>query len=316
MPFEVRRAENEWRHDPVDRAWTLVARNRRLVTPLDVARANDERALHDTLTCPLCSDVSPVLDREGGVCAIPAPSALAFVEDDLPPAVPFQRAGALGAHELLVAVGSAAHGRDPVDLDERTFEDLFVLFSRRHADLSRDQRLQSLTLALLPAPLARTDHLVGSLLATPFPADDPRPPSSCPLCEDQKTAHAHGRVVTDDEGIVAFVPFAPRTSLHVRVVAPHGERVERLPPSESTVRRFASVIHRTLTALHTLQHGARFSVVVERVPLRPRTDGPPHLLATIECTNDVDGALAAHLGTRICAVSPEEVARALRPLLA
>jgi hypothetical protein len=315
MAFEVRRAENEWRYDPVDRAWTVVTRNRRLVSPLDVERAKDERALHQTLECPLCGPMTQVLDREGAVVAIPAPSALTFVEDELPPTTPFQISGALGAHEILCVLGSAVHGRDPSDIDEPTFADLLVLFSRRHADLGRDLRLASVSLAMLPVPYARTDHLVASLLATPFPGDDPRPVSACAPCDDHKTAHAQGRVILDDGGIVAYVPFAPRTSLHIRVVAPHGAVVERVPPPEVVVRRYARVIHRALTALQELQKGARLALYLERFPLRPQADGPPHLLASIECINDVDTALGAKLGARIVSAPPEEVARALRTML-
>ena len=43
--MNLQRADNEWRYDPVDEAWTLVARNRRLLRPRE-AEATSEPPNH------------------------------------------------------------------------------------------------------------------------------------------------------------------------------------------------------------------------------------------------------------------------------
>lgn len=179
MAFEILRAENSWRHDPVDDAWTIVTRNRRALEPLDVRPPRGELELHEGHECVFCDEsVDPVLAEVGHeprLVAVPSPTSLAFVEHDVPPTAPFMHQGALGAHELIIPLGYMNHEARLAALPEGAFEDLLVLFSRRHADLARDVRLQSVRLCVLPTAANRLKHLHGVLLATPFPPPPGRP---------------------------------------------------------------------------------------------------------------------------------------------
>jgi hypothetical protein len=319
MAFEVRRADNSWRHDPVDDAWTLVANNRRVIAPLFAERAPDEARLFAELACPLCAPSHPAIDREGAVIALPSPSALAFVEHDLPPPTPFVAGGALGAHEVLAPLGREHHGK--LALDERTFIDLLVLFARRRADLARDDRLHAISCAIAPPPYSRTDHLVGQLLATPFTPTLAVDEERCAVCQDARAARAHGRVVVEHDGLLAWVPFAPRSTFHVRLALAHDARATdahgaRTPPDSDAVRALARVFHRVERALASLVPDAPIAIALERVPLRPSPDGIAHFTGSLEVALDVDHVAARALGARVSSLEPSALARALRAALA
>jgi len=319
MPFNILRAENSWRHDPVDDAWTLVTRNRRALEPLDVRSSLAELELQVGQQCIFCDEaVDPVLAQIGDdvrVVAVPSPTSLTFVEHDVPPTAPFMHQGALGAHELLVPLGDMSHESRLAALPEQAFEDLMVLFSRRHADLARDVRLQSVRLAILPTAACRLRHLHGVLFATPFPPPPARPHDTCQLCADAAQARTRARMLFEAEQVAAYVPYAPRSTFHIRCSVDHGSEISRLPPDEGVVRGWGRQIFKAVTLLDRLLPGAPIKVTFPDLPLRPMPPGPPHLRAEVEVAFDHDGELSSALGARITSLPPGEVARLLRALL-
>lgn len=318
MPFPIQRAQNSWRYDPVDEAWTLVARNRRFLPGLEVALPKSERVLREHAVCPFCTTKrpDPVIDavdgKVGTTVAIPSPTPLTFVEHGPPPAAPWIDDGALGAHELLVPVGPAAHAERLTDLGAEWLEDVFVLFGRRHKDLARDVRLLSLQLAILPPGAARFEHLHASLLALPLPPLEALPPETCPVHADFENARRSGRLVFEDHGLYAYVPFAPRTNVHVRLVTGLAGSAERMPPSEKTQRRYARRIHGLVTAIEEVLPSARCAVSLKRVPFRPHLGRVAPLLADVEVLFDPDEPLGRANGMRVVSLSPEELAETLR----
>lgn len=334
MPHPIVRADNEWRFDPVDGAWTLVALNRRTVPPLVATRSPAEAALHAEGECPFCDTAQPergqaeplrgrVLDHiERGrhrLVALPSPTPLCFVEHEPPPATPFVSGGALGAHEVLVPLGELSHDATLASLGTDGLSGLLTLLARRALDLREDHRLQSLSLAVLPRPLGRLDHLHASLLATPFPGREAKDPSLCPLCEDLKAAHATGRVLVEADGYTAYLPYAPRRTLHARVAASaHGgvatfAALERLETA-AAANGLARVIDAVATALGRVAPGAPLVLSLPALPLAEGHEGA-HVLFEISCPLEADAPLAEGLGVRVVTLPPEELASLLRPML-
>ena len=335
MPHSIVRAENEWRFDPVDGAWTVLALNRRTVPPFVVTRESSEASLYEASACPFCTQGAAhdersgdafgarVLDRveRGAQCvvALPSPTPLCFVEHEPPPVAPFVAGGALGAHEVLVPLGELNHGATLATLGEGALSGLFTLLARRSLDLREDRRLQSLSLSLLPRPLGRLDHLHASLLATPFPGREAKDPSLCPLCQDLKAAHAAGRVLIEGDGYTAYIPYAPRRTLHVRIAASaHGgiatfAALERLETA-AAANDLARVVDQVANALAELAPSAPLILSLLALPISEDHPGA-HVLFELTCPFEVDTPLSLGLGVRVVPFLPEELASILRPLV-
>lgn len=334
MSVHVLHAENEWRFDPVDERWTLVAHNRRTVAPLEVAVPADERSLREDTPCLFCGEPdSPQLagpldrlaDDDGNIgVAFPSPTALCFVEHGPPPQTPFTRGAALGAHELLVPLGERSHGAslaDPGSADGGSADGgspgggpavialLLALALRRLGDLSGDERLHTARVAFLPTALARLEHVHATLLALPH-AYVPRSP--CPVCADLEQARAAGRLVFEDAGVVAWAPFAPRGDLHIRIaVAAHGLTLVG-EPARLTTRAVARGLTAVARGLARLAPGAPLLAASGALPLDTK-DG--HLVVDLEVPFERDALLGRSLGAAIVTVAPEQVASRLRAAL-
>lgn len=314
------RADNEWRFDLLDEAFTVVTRNRRTLEPLAVSLPSSEMRLAAEQRCPFCDEAPMhVLDRVTGssgreVVALPSPTPLGFVEDAPPPSGPFTSGGALGAHELLVASAPALHGAALEDLDEETLSSLLLAFARRRSDLAGDQRLGGVALALAPPSLSRFGHAHATLFATPFAAPRWSSAEVCPACRELADARARGRLLVEDDRVAAYVPFAPRADVHVRVAAlAHGTAALAPEPAEEHCRLFARVLRDVLARIVRAAPGAPLLLRAPALPLTDEDAGRAgHVLLEVESLFPVDDALARGLGVRIVSVPPEELAERLR----
>lgn len=314
------RAENEWRFDLLDEAFTVVARNRRTLEPLEVKMPASEQQVLASLSCPFCEgSVAHALDRVQGasgreVIALPSPTPIGFVEDEPPPTRAFASGGALAAHEILVATGADMHGKALEDVDEDTLALLLWSYCRRRADLAGDKRLGGASLCVAPAVLSRLPHVHAALLAAPFAAPRFSSVETCPGCRELTDARARGRVVVEGEGVVAYVPFAPRVNVHVRVAAQqHGTTLLSAGHAEEHSREVASVLRDVIARVARVAPGATLLLRVCPLPLEEKDDGRTgHLLLELETLFDVDTALSLGLGVRVVTVPPEELAERLR----
>lgn len=336
MPFSILRADNEWRFDPVDEAWTLLALNRRALPPLAPGRDAAEADLRRASDCPFCgvpgaeaampaaSSPTDALLREapfGGRAldqlerdgqrwvTIPSPTPLCFVEHEAPPAAPFTATGALGAHELLLPLGSAWHDAHLASLPPAVAGGILTLLSRRAADLREDARLQSIALSWLPSAMGRLPHHHAVLLAKPFPGRQAQSAALCPLCEDLKSAQANGRVLWEHDGFVAYAPFAPRHNLHVRVVAAqHGgvgtfaalERLEDAHAADGLAEGLVQVAR----GFSRWAHGAGVALSMPALPLSLEAVGA-HVYFEVVVPFDADQALGESLDARIVTLPAE-----------
>lgn len=319
---QLLRADNEWRFDLLDEQYTLVARNRRVLEPLRVGLPPAEERLRAERRCPFCEDapahvIERVADEDGReVLALPSPTPLTFVEDSPPPAGPFTSAGALGAHELLVASTASLHGASLPNLDEGWLALLLLAFARRRADLAGDRRLLGISLTLPPPTLSRFDHAHGALLATPFAAPRWASAELCPACRELTHARAHGRVLVEREGVAAWIPFAPRADVHVRIAsASHGTAAL----AEDSARTHCQALAKTLVeVVARVTRAAPGAVLLLSSRPLPLADGEGsksgHLVLDLEMLFGVDAPLAHGLGARVVSLPPEELAERLRAL--
>lgn len=325
------RADNEWRFDPVDGAFTVVALNRRWLPPPPRQRSADERALGQELPCPFCASADTLstpddpfrgrlLDHveRGAVSwvAIPSPTPLAFVEAEVPPATPYTPGPALGAHELLVPLGAPHHAQTLADLSATELSGLITLFARRALDLREDRRLQSVSLALLPASCTRLEHLHAAVLARPFPGYAAREAALCAVCQDIRAADATGRVLHRDADYVAYVPYAPRHTVHIRIAASHHGGASSLGPLEhlesaDAADSLGAVVMEITNQVQGFHRGLPLALTLNALPLG-REQAGAHLLFELTCPVDADAELAASLRTRIVTFLPEALANLLR----
>lgn len=339
--MNLQRADNEWRYDPVDQAWTLVARNRRMLRPREMAPDPQETRVREGRICPLCCDDVQHLgeyviehrhvhvggyvaerDDQGDdditgrppvpVVAVVSPTPMLFIEDPSPDDTPFQSRGAFGAHELLAPVGHDFCRLPPSRWGDDVCGALFALFAGRHNDLARDHRLQSLSFIALPPGAARLSHAHAALVATPFLPRPALPPEQCPIRADLESARANGRLLLDDDGLCVWAPYAPRSSVHLRVAVDQ----TRLPPEPEDVLRYGRLIARVLAATDKALGAARATFALRDVALRPDDGRVAPLLADIEAPLDADAALAGALGRRVSSLPPEDLVELLAPALA
>jgi hypothetical protein len=336
--MNLQRADNEWRYDPVDEAWTLVARNRRMLRPREMAPDSHETRVREGRTCPLCCDDVQHLgeyviehrhvhvggyvaerehahddddDDEGDeearrppvpVVAVVSPTPLLFIENRPPEETHFVSHGALGAHELLAPVGPDFCRLPPSRWGADVCGALFALFAARHTDLARDHRLQSLSFIALPPGAARLAHAHAALMATPFVPRPALPPERCPIKADLDNARENGRLLLDDNGLCVWAPYAPRSSVHLRVAVDQ----TKLPPEPADVLRYGRLIARCLSATDKALGAARATFALRDVALRPTEGRVAPLLA------DIAGAL----GRRVSSLPPEDLVELLAPALA
>jgi hypothetical protein len=341
--MNLQRADNEWRYDPVDEAWTLVARNRRLLRPREMAPDPHETRVREGRTCPLCqNDVQHlgeyviehrhvhvggyVAEREHAhddapppdarhlpvpVVAVVSPTPLLFIEDRPPDDTHFSSTGALGAHEILAPVGPEFHRLPPSRWGADMCGALFALFASRHYDLSRDHRLQSVSFIALPPGAARLAHAHAALIGTPFLPRPALPADQCPIKADLENAREHGRLLLDEDGLCVWAPYAPRSSIHLRVAVDQ----TKLPPEPADVLRYGRLIARVLAATDKALGAARATFALRDVALRPTGGRVAPLLADIEAPLDADAALASALGRRVSSLPPEDLVELLAPAL-
>lgn len=335
MPFSILRADNEWRFDPVDEAWSLLALNRRALPPFAPTRDAGEESLRGASECAFCGvppapdAVAPLEDPRdllrqppyGGRAldqlqrddqrwvTIPSPTPLCFVEHEAPPATPFTSTGALGAHELLVPLGSHCHDAHLGTLSPAIAGGILTLLSRRASDLREDARLQSVSLSWLPSASGRLPHHHAALLAKPFPGKQSRSAALCPLCEDLKSAQANGRVLWEHDGFVAYAPFAPRHNLHVRIAAAqHGgvgtfaalERLEDAHVADGLAEGLVQVAR----GFSRWAHGGGIALAMPSLPLSREAAGA-HVYFEVFAPFDTDQALGESLGARIVTLPPD-----------
>jgi galactose-1-phosphate uridylyltransferase len=314
MSLPILHADNEWRFDPLDERWTLLAHNRRTLPPIEAHAPASERALREHAPCVFCEDgVTGPLDRLHGedgrtALAFPSPTPLTFVEHGAPPTASYSAHGALGAHEIVVAEGASHHALGLAEADPEMLGLMLALAVRRLGDLAGDHRLRSARLALLPPARCRLPHLHLALLATPMPARHNA--GSCLVCRELEQARAHGRVLLSDDGVTAWVPWAPRGDLHIRIAPEeHGPAWLRAGERAAT----AALARRVFEAARALDRVAPgVDLVAAAQTLSLSDPGSQHPVVDVEAAHEADDALARALDVRVATCAPEELAQRLR----
>src|SRR5690606_27969895 len=132
-----------------------------------------------------------------------------------------------------------------------------------------DARLGGLSMCIAPAALSRFGHAHAVLLATPFPAPRFSSQETCPVCRELSDARARGRVVVESAGVVAFVPFAPRANVHVRLAPQsHGSALLSAESAEEHSLQLARVLHDVVKRVNQVAPGAELLLRLCPLPLR------------------------------------------------
>ncbi|MFZ9886013.1 MAG: hypothetical protein ACO3JL_00820 [Myxococcota bacterium] len=311
-------ADNEWRYDPVDDARSLVTRNRRILPPLEVKVPAAELRLRESSACVFCTGTAPHphdrIERLPGlaVSVVASPTPLGFVEHEPPPEENFETRGALAAHELLVLEHATAHatlGEWP----EAALALLLEAMCRRRQDLAGDRRLSHLVMTMGDGTRTRFSHGHATLLTVPFPSRHAGE-RSCAVCADLEDARICGRIIVEHEHGVAWVPFAPRSALHLRIgLKNHGLGPLDLGRAPATCRALATTLADVLRPLMRLAPQAALQLRMAPLPLVEGNGAArDHLLCELEVLFDVDDVLGAGLGVRVVTLAPEELALRLR----
>jgi hypothetical protein len=320
--MEIRRAKNTWRFDPVDQAYTLVTGNRSLGAlglsklpgaPID--RAELTRRAAQALQGLGEKNAFLGTKGEGDTewVASPSPTPLVFVEEDTVSSLPFSASGALGAHEILCAQNRDLDGLSLWDIASPQWEILLSLFRARSQDLARDVRLFASRLHIRPNAVCRFPLTHGQLLA--FPAEIWRGPrdSNCAICEDLAMASEQGTVLTTSKRMVAYVPFAPRSSLHLRIACTQHQSLLSEEDADELIHESSLLLHQALRTLHTFLPQGSYQWSLGPVHLRPEeTKTGGHLILDVELLADTDQLTGSGWGIRIANLSPQELASHLR----
>lgn len=232
---------------------------------------------------------------------------------------PNARREGLGAHEVLVA--GDTHGLAPHQLPPPLLADLLLLARERMLDLRRDARLRSLVWFMVHRSEAgaRVDHPHAQLVALP----EHGPALRAELAAHRTWAEQRGgslsqavveherasqvRLVSEDEGWVALVPFAPLGSFECWLL-PSTPRAALEDCSDAEVHALARRLHDTLHRLRRSLGDAPLRLTLRSVP------EDPQFLVRLEILPVLDSPRGITLATGCTelAVSPEDMAAHLR----
>jgi hypothetical protein len=323
---EIRRAKNTWRFDPVDQAYTLVTGNRRLdlirpkifgslATP---SLAAQEKAAQSLRALGMKNEFLDAHgEGENRWVAFPSPTPLVFVEEEKMSPLPLVSSGALGAHEVLCAENRSLDGLALDKVPSAQWSDLLQLFRIRAVDLARDLRLSFASLLVQPPFCNRFPLFHGQLLALPSEPLRQKEKTTCGACEDHRAASAQGSVLSLTKRFIAYAPFAPRSSLHIRIACRAHLSFTSEDMTKDDVAELGVLIHDVLKVLHSFFPQGTFGWSFAPTCLRnEEADWGTHSVVNIELQEDADGVWQKSFGFRVSNLPPMEMAKRLRPLFA
>jgi len=313
VEFNIRRGQNTWRFDPVDRLWTVVTQNRQAqwVPPVAADTLGNNPFVDDDFALPFLDEA---VSGNRRAVALPSPTPSLAIEDPPPVFQPFQAEGALGAHELIVPLLPGVDARDAAalsagELSTDSWEAMWTVLRRRLWALSNDRRFHQARVLFPAQGQRKLQHPHLHLLALPLPTDT-WPKSACPVCADVQHARDRGRVVATVDDVTAWVPFAPKGALHVRIGA--DAHVGWMQEDDLSHKDTCSLLRRVTQAVEGVSGGLDVCVAGAQVPLNSNEGG--HFLLDVFVPYDKD-AVFRDIGVRVCPTSPERLAQLLRDWL-
>lgn len=284
----------ELRRDPVVGYWTIIAseRSRR---PLEVRAPRAQ----ETVPCPFCegreADTTPevyALRRPGTAPDGPGWDVRAFVAKApiLSAAREMERFGrglydlmeGVGRHEVLVESPRHRHGLDELETSE--VERVVRGWLDRTNDLSRDPRFKYVLLfknhgVISGAPGDVVRHSRSQIMAMPITPKRVKEELAaarayferrdrCVFCDILRQETREGvRVVTENDGFVAFCPFASRSPFEIWVLPKrHASDFGSLEARE--IPLFAAILRECLSKLRVLLSDPPYNTILHTAPYR------------------------------------------------
>lgn len=328
------------RKDPILGRWVIIS-TERAKRPKDFPHVNSAPAEKE---CPFCRgkesqtppEIFSIKDNQGNWRVRVIPSKKPFVN----PNVEFWKKGkgpydlinALGSHEVIVETPS--HIANLADLGEDLVGDVFNTYCRRIKELGKDSRIKYVLVFKnygWDAGGGRMRHSRSQLIATPVNLKRVKEElegakayysyhERCVFCDIVRQELASGeRVVLDEDGFVAIVPFAPRFPFEVWILPKeHSPDFFRLSEKNQSYS-VAKVVKKVLLKIKVLLNDPSYNYVIHTAPFRRAYPG---YWSTIEEDYHWHMEITPRLtrvagfewgsGFYICPSSPEESAKYLR----
>jgi UDPglucose--hexose-1-phosphate uridylyltransferase len=285
---------SELRWNPLDAHWVLMAEERGQ-RPSDFLPRPVPVVDRDEHPCPFC-----LIVEGAGPARILAeqhsPNDVAMAVANLFPALrietppgrkaigPWDRAGGVGAHEVIIETRHHACPLRDASLDAAAA--VVRLWRDRVADLQRDRRMRWVSVFRNEGAEAGAtlEHPHSQVLATPvWPERAARMFENCRnhyesrerclLCDIVDFERDDGtRIIAEDADFVAFCPYAARHAFEVWI-APITHHALFTRIDDTAARGLAAMLQRILGLLHRALAGAPVNVAVQTAP-NPDAFGP------------------------------------------
>ena len=329
----------ELRKDPILGRWVIIAseRTQRLYERKKKGITPSEK------NCPFCKgreraeteEIFSLKDQEGNwkVKVVPSKTPFLKTSSDLwnKGKGPYDLINAVGSHEIVIE--SPDHIGNMADLSQERIGDVFLTYCSRMSELQKNEQIKYV-LAFknygVEAGGGKINHSRSQLIATPVNLKRVKEElegakfyydyrERCIFCDIiQQELEQKERIVLDEDGFVALVPFAPRFPFEVWVL-PKEHSPDFCMAGQGDAGSLASVIKKVLLKIKVLLDDPAYNYVVHTAPFRRKHAGYWSTIEEdyhwhIEITPRLTQVAGFEWGTGfyICPVGPEEGAKALR----
>ena len=327
------------RKDPIIGRWVIIAieRSKR---PKDFKIVDTSPPEKD---CPFCKgkeyltpqEVFSVRGAEGTWQVRVIPSIKPFLESDhnfwKRGKGPYDLMNGIGRHEVVVE--TPHHISNMADLEVENLRDVFFAYCERIKDIEKDEKIKYV-LAFKnygwDAGGGRVKHARSQLIATPVNLKRVKEElegakfyfdyhERCIFCDMiRQELEQKERLVLDEDGFVALVPFAPRFPFEVWIL-PKRHLPDFYQTSHEDLFPLAKIMKNVLSKIKKILNDPPYNYVIHTAPFRRPYPG---YWSTIEEDYHWHIEITPHLtqvagfewgtGFYICPTLPEEVAKFLR----
>jgi UDPglucose--hexose-1-phosphate uridylyltransferase len=236
-----------------------------------------------------------------------------------------------GSHEVIIE--TPEHIANIADLPQDLIKDVFSTYCSRFYDLEKDHRIKNVLIFKnygWEAGVGRINHSRSQLIATPVNLKRVKEElegskfyydyhERCVFCDIIRQEEESGqRVILEQDGFIALIPFAPRFPYEVWVLPKrHSPDFSRINPEE--INALAKIMKTVLTKIKKLLNDPAYNYMMHTAPFRRPQSGFWSTIEEdyhwhIEITPSLTKVAGFEWGTGfyISPVSPEEAAKALR----
>ncbi len=328
------------RKDPIIGRWIIIA-TERAKRPKDFKHQEQLPALSEE--CPFCpgnehlapAEVYSLRDNEGNWRVRVVVSKAPFLADESKfwkkGKGPYDLMSGIGYHEIVVE--TPRHVANMADLSPEEIKDVFLVYCARVKEIEKDKHIKYVLAFKNYGNEAGNEsvaHSRSQLIATPVNLKRVKEElegakfyfdyhERCIFCDIIRQEEASGeRIVLDEEGFVAFVPFAPRFPFEVWIL-PKEHSPDFYCGPEEQYYALGKVMKKILSKIKVLLGDPAYNYVIHSAPFRRPYPGYWSTIDEdfhwhIEITPRLTQVAGFEWGTGfyICPSLPEEAARFLR----